>query len=447
MRWKASVGVWLVSRVALLLMSLGASALPSGIQWRVSAVISGEMEIYQRWLESFQAGSFPAGDVMWQYPPAMALGVLAPGLLPFLSYSTAFAVLACAIDAVVFALLVRTGRRPGRRMTGAWVWTVGLPLLGPTPYARLDVMVTAVVVVTLLALPRSAKAGGVLAGLGALMKVWPALALVGTPPGRASRTAWSTALATVLGLSLALAMLLPGGFSFLTAQRDRGLQIESVGGLVFHIARHFGWRGDLTYSYGAMQFAGPHVATVASGMVTLNVLALGWLVLWRLRARTFTEATPAHAALAAVLLCVATSRVLSPQFMIWILGLAAVRATWQDPRQKLPIALILTATGLTAVLYPLFYADLIDGSTPFVAILLLRNGLLVAATLLVCRQLWRTTVTPVTPVTPRRSLGRQAGVDEAKGRGTGGASTPVTPVPPVTPATRRDRSDNPPARF
>ncbi|MGW1893977.1 glycosyltransferase family 87 protein [Streptomyces sp. NPDC002004] len=386
---KAPVWEWLASRVVLMLIVFGVLSVAGGDgnEW--------DLPLYQKWFDVFQTGSFPSTDVAWQYPPAAALIVLAPGLLPFLSYASGFLVLACVADAVVFALLVRAGRLPGRRMTGAWVWTVGLPLLGPVSYGRLDVMVTAVTVAALLALPVRPGVGGALAGLGALLKVWSALALLGTKPGESARRAWASAILTVIVCLGGFAALMPGSLSFLTSQRDRGVQIESLVGLGFHIARRAGWPGWVQNSYGAVEFAGPGVTAAASCALALNGLALAWVALWRLRARTFTDSTPALATLAAVLPCILTSRVFSPQYMIWLIGLAAVCGTWGTPRLKLPTALILAASAVTLVIFPFSYTEIIE-STPYAIVLLLvRDGLLLAATFLIWRQLWRTTVTSV----------------------------------------------------
>ena len=78
-------------------------------------VTSDVSVIYQGWSEVLRGGAFPAHDVTWQYPPAAALPMLAPGALPFLEYTSAFFVLACAADAVAFGLLLYAGRRPGGR--------------------------------------------------------------------------------------------------------------------------------------------------------------------------------------------------------------------------------------------------------------------------------------------------------------------------------------------
>ncbi|GAA2918793.1 hypothetical protein GCM10011428_38770 [Streptomyces violaceus] len=175
-----------------------------------------------------------------------------PALLPFLHYATAFFVLACVTDLAVLALLAYAGRRPGRTLRGAWVWVAGVPLLGPTVYARYDVMVTAVAVAALLAGARHPKTMGALAAFGALLKVWPAMLLLAAR----RRSAWMSALVTGIAVTGAFALAMPGGFAFLTFQRDRGTEVESLGALVFHVARHFGWQGEVRLNYGSIEFSG-----------------------------------------------------------------------------------------------------------------------------------------------------------------------------------------------
>ena len=139
---------------------------------------------------------------------------------------------------------------------------------------------------------------------------------------------------------------MPGAFSFLTFQRDRGTEVESVGGLVFHLARHAGWPGRGDADYGSVEFLGPDVAQVGVGALALSGLGLGWLLLWRLRARTFTAATPYDAAFAAMLVFTATSRVISPQYMVWLIGIGAVCVTLRESVVRLPVLLMLPAAVL-----------------------------------------------------------------------------------------------------
>lgn len=375
------VAVWVATRGLLLLMVFKV------ITVSPLDVTSDVSSIYHGWYEVLKTGTFPQSDVTWQYPPAAALAVLSPALLPFLGYTTAFFWLCCAADAVTFALLLRAGNQEGRRLLGAWVWLAGVPLLGPTAYARYDLMVTAVAVASLLAVARRPRISGALAGFGAMLKVWPALLLIGTPRDR-TRRVWGTAAGTAAAIGLFFLAVMPGAFAFLTFQGERGTEVESLGSLVFHIARHHGWQGQVLLNYGSVEFLGPYVELVSRVALALTGIAFGWLVLWRLMARTFTAATPFDAGLTAVLLFTTTSRVISPQYMIWLVGMAAAGLTVRASVMALPTMLILVATGLTFYEFPAHFSDVVVSNSLGITLLVVRNGLLVAASLMACRRLW-----------------------------------------------------------
>ncbi|MER7763320.1 glycosyltransferase family 87 protein [Streptomyces sp. NPDC097619] len=340
--------------------------------------------IYQGWYRVLRTGTFPLDDVTWQYPPGAALAVLSPALLPFLGYATAFFVLALLTDAVVTTLLVREGRRAGRRRLGAWAWTIGLPLLGPTVYARYDLMVTAVAMAALL-LPR---VRGPLIALGALLKVWPVLLLAGVRERSAFRAAAVTAAVLLIGFTATM----PGALAFLTFQRDRGTEVESLGALVFHVARHLGWEGRVQMNYGSVEFLGPYVSLISRAALALTLLGLGWLVYWRLRVRRWHPHTTADAAFAAVLLFTTTSRVLSPQYLVWLIGLAAVCLTLRSTRMERPAWLVLAAVPPTFLEFPVWFSEVVHSGWGGIALLAVRNGLLVAAAVIACRALWLDTV-------------------------------------------------------
>ncbi|MFJ5680943.1 glycosyltransferase 87 family protein [Streptomyces sp. NPDC093097] len=373
---------WAATRALLLLCAMRVLVLPG------PDVTTDVSVIYQGWAEVLRTGTFPLDDVTWQYPPAAALPVLAPGLLPFLPYATAFFALMLVVDAAALALLLRAGRRPGHRRTGAWVWIAGVALLGPTAYARYDLLVAAVAAAALLAAARRPRTAGALIACGALLKVWPVLLLAGAPlRGRRARALWWSAAGWGAGLLLAAVVAVPGALCFVGFQRDRGTEVESLGALVLHLARHAGWPGEVQLHYGSLEFLGPGVPLVSALALALSGAALAWLVHWRLRTAEFTAATLADAAFTAVLLFTTTSRVISPQYLLWLVGTAAVCLTVRAGRQGLPAVLVLLATGVTLLEFPIHFADVV-ASTPWgVTLLVLRNGLLVAACLLACRRL------------------------------------------------------------
>ncbi|MFD0544174.1 glycosyltransferase 87 family protein [Streptomyces mexicanus] len=377
--WLLTRGVmlWLLAHNTLRLLGRG-------------AVAREVWKLYHHWYLVLSQGAFPAHDTLWQYPPGAAMVLLSPALLPGLTYFQAFVALTVVADAVIALALARAGTRPGRSLRGAAYWVAGLPLLQHIPLARYDLQVTAFAVLSLLALRRSSRACGALAALGALVKVWPVLVLLGTPGavrrvrrgrGRRSRRrppgcSWPSCSATPV-------LRAPAG--------GRGVQIESFGGTVLAFATRAGWPGTVRYQYGALEFTGPYVSTVAHLALLLSVAAFGLLLWWRVRARRWTPATPYDAALTAVLLFTVTSRVISPQYMVWLLGLAAVCLTSRHTTQRPVAALIALASLVSAIAYPSLYPQVAGCTWAGCALMLTRNGLLAAAAVVSFVRLRRST--------------------------------------------------------
>ncbi|GGU24876.1 membrane protein [Streptomyces violascens] len=389
-RSAALVASWLATR-ALMLHLLVADRLGVG-------GVTGEVYVlYRRWYEQLGTGAFPFGDPTWQYPPGAGVIMLAPALLPFLTFFQAFTAVTVGCDALIARALVRAGARPGGSVAGAWLWVAGLPLLLHIPYARYDVQVTAVAVGALLALRRRPGLGGALAGIGTLVKVWPLLTLIGAPPGRGARRALLGALGSAAALLAVLALAFDHTLDFARQQGGRGLQIESLGGTALQLAHLLtGHPGRVVYRYGAMEFTGPYVSALATLSLALTGLALCWLLFWRVRARRWTVAVPLDAALCAVLLFTVTSRVISPQYLIWLLGLAAACLTSRQTAQRPVARLLLPTAALSALAFPCLYDEVMAGSALGTGIMAARNTLLLAAALLSCRRLWTSTVTSST---------------------------------------------------
>ncbi|MFF1561602.1 glycosyltransferase 87 family protein [Streptomyces sp. NPDC058279] len=350
---------------------------------------------YHNWYDILVTWSMPHDDITWQYPPAAAAIFLSPDLLPFLTYFQAFVALTVLCDGVILVGLLRAARRGDGSRAGALFWLLTLPLLMATPFARYDVQVTLLAVGSLLCLRHRPRLGGVIAGIGAMVKVWPLLALLGAPRGKSTREAVIAAALTCVALLAVFAALFRDSLGFLGNQGDRGVQVESVGGSALMLAmRTKVWPGRITFQYGAFEYVGPYVPVIARASLALTVIGFLLLVLWRVRARRWTTATPLDAALCAIMVFTVTSRVISPQYMIWLLGLAAVCLTSRHTTQR-PIAWLLAVTTLlTSLIFPVWYGDVLLNTWTGTVLLCARNGMLLYATVWSGIRLWRATVTP-----------------------------------------------------
>jgi hypothetical protein len=357
--------IWLVLRLALVAIIGGLIPWPEQVN---------DLTIYARWVaDSLQHGRFPTDD-MWQYPPlagpVFVLGAWLPG------ERLGFVTLFLGFDGAIMAMLTHQARRSGLG-GGTRLWAL-LPLIvGPLLLARFDVVPTAFAVAAVLLAARP-LASGALAATGAWLKVWPVLVLAALrrrdlPRGVAGALAASAVIAGVL----VAATVDP--LSFLGGQRDRGLQIESLAAWPFLVARLAGAPVEVVYRYGAHEIDASGVEAVARGVVVLTLVLLGLVAVQRLRG-VLDEVSGADVALATVLFTVATSRVFSGQYFIWLLALAAV--TLGDPasRMRRTTALLITAGVATQVVYPWLYSALLDGNPVAVAVQTVRVGLTVTAT-------------------------------------------------------------------
>jgi len=317
---------------------------------------------------------------MWQYPPGAAAVIGAPHAL-HISY--AFGLLGHIIGADLAILLLLVKRSPS--LAGAWMWVAGLTLVGPVAVVRFDMAPALCAVVALVFQARPVTSGFAVAA-GALIKVWPVAVLPALPTGSRLRAAIVAAI-TVLGALLAVSLWGPEGWSgFLHGQRARGLQIESIPATPFVLLHALGVGTASKLAYGAQQVTLPGASVVAGLAKAATGLVVMTLVVASTR-RALHAVDPALFALASVLLILVTSPVLSSQYLVWPLAVAAVVVA----RRGFSAAsgMLLACAALTQVLYPALYDNLLLGGLVGAIDLLVRNTLLVAATVLTVREVWR----------------------------------------------------------
>ncbi|WP_203566330.1 glycosyltransferase family 87 protein [Aestuariimicrobium ganziense] len=375
------------------------------------------------------------GDVVYYFRKIHAMSVVGPeqtlieyptpvvwllsipywlGLRTQVGYVIAFVVIMLALDALFARLLWRTGGRQSGRAVLFWI--VFLALIGPTAYLRFDLIPSVLGGAALVELVRRRQGlAGMLIGLGAAVKLWPALmwpALLGGP-----RKAQVRATVGVFGFGglLALASLVWAGWDRLLSPLDwqsgRHLQVESIWASVPMLVRLFRpldyWVGISHYQ--AFEIWGPGVSfmlTLASlSAIVGYLIAIVAYVMWLRRPRRrLVEA--AVLMLMVVLVMIVTNKAFSPQYMIWlggplaagfaILGVPDDRTSApelaRDERRLVRCATALMAlTLMTQVVYPIGYAPLVKGSlgvTVVTLVLVVRNIGVVALLVWVLRWIW-----------------------------------------------------------
>ncbi len=274
-----------------------------------------------------------------------------------------------------------------RRLRGLWAWPIPALtfaacalLLYPVAVSRYD----AVVALTLAVAAFCATLGGrylLLAyaslGFGAAAKLVPALATVPLALFRRGVMRGYAVFFAVLALFFGSALVLGGG-RFLESfayHADRGLQVES---LAASVLIGLGRVSGVVFEYGAFEVrgAGADLAASLSLPVSGAWLLVTALVMYRghRAGRLGGDAFPRYAA-ALILAFMLGSKVLSPQYLIWLLPL--VPLSFGGVAGVGVSAVFLAACWTTTEVFPTHYADLLNFRYPGPELLLGRNLLLV----------------------------------------------------------------------
>lgn len=354
---------------------------------RVIAVVSvdltpwmlNDLVIYEGWLTPLGQGAFPAGDPTWQYPPGIAPFFLGTGALA-IDYRWAFTLGILLVDALVMAvLLLARSRRSGSSWLGPWLWALAGLVVGSIMVVRFDVVPTLFAVLAILVVARPMRTG-IAAALGFTVKVWPGLMLFIVPRRHLPHAIASFAVTVVLVLG-AFALLTDGSLGFLANQQARGLQVESVGAMPYLVSTLLGGDVEFGLKYGSIQVLADDAATVGLVLTLIGLALFALIAWWRLSGR-LEDVPPGDVAQAVMLVSVATSRVYSPQFNVWLVGITAVMLL--DPRTRLRRAagIVVVVSLLTQLVYPWSATQLVNSDPLTIVVQALRVAGIVVATVM-----------------------------------------------------------------
>ncbi len=287
-----------------------------------------------------------------EYPPLTLLPFSLALLAPIQDYQLVFAIWMALVAVLIYWLLLRYGPRGGAlafaiyALLGAWATAEG----------RYDLLPAACTLICIIAAERKRWTLAYIAlAFGVLLKLYPVLLLpalflaeqydahtLSAPPGILSvrdipQTLWQTLRglrqwkwknslvfsAIVLGITTFFALLNFQGavLSQLSYFLHRPVQVESTGSIFLWLATSYGFPVQIVSSYGSL-----NIVSALNGLVSAAgdvALVLGYAFILFLQWREKFDLT--QASIAILLVFIATGKVFSPQYLIWVIPLLAYK--------------------------------------------------------------------------------------------------------------------------
>jgi Glycosyltransferase family 87 len=359
--------------------------------WDASGRQISDVGLYRVYGERIAHGEVPYRDFDVEYPPAALPVFVLPALVT--GDRTGYMLVLAAVLALVGAVgvlltdraLVALDRSPFERRRVLVALALSPVLLGALLLTRFDlipaVLVTAALVALLHGRPRLA---GLVLGAAVAVKLYPLVVLPVAVAWVVRRQGWHEArwlIGLMLGLPalvyLPFALVAPDGIAWsIGHQLSRPLQIESLGAgllLVSHdvLGMDLGWSSG----HGSQNLTGSAaeaLAVVAPVAQLAALAAVGWCLL-RL---PVTSERLVSLATAAVLAFVAFGKVVSPQYLIWLLFLVPLLG---GVRGRVAGGLYVAAAALTAWWFPTRYWQLVKEFDPLASWAVLARDLTLVA--------------------------------------------------------------------
>jgi uncharacterized membrane protein len=349
--------------------------------------------LYETYADSIRAGDVPYANFRLEYPPGALAAFMAPELTAvpgrFGTYGHAFEkwMAGCGIAmTLLVALALARLRADARNVLGALTLVAVSPLLlGPVLLSRFDLFPATLTVGALAALlwGRSKLGVAVLVVAGAT-KLYPLVALpvallwvARTKGRREAAVCGAVAAATLAAFFAPFAAASPAGLlQSLEVQASRPLQVESLGAALLVAVHHLaGLHLTLHEDHGSKNILGATAGAIGGVATLLQLAAL--ILVGVLFARGPADRNRLVLAFAAsVTAFVAFGKVLSPQYLIWLIPLVPLvpgPARWRAG------LLLAAALVLTQLWFPDRYGQYADHLRLVESLLVLARDLVLVA--------------------------------------------------------------------
>ena len=359
-----------------------------------------DLFLYRGYALAFLDGRLPYRDLSFEYPP-LAGPLLVLAELPGEGqddYRLAFAALALALAAAVVLLAGALAERTGGDRRAAMLAAALMPLLtGAMLRTHFDLAPLALTLGALVLLCHDRpRAGFAILGLGVMTKGFPlvvAPVALGWLLARGQRRAalsGAVVLALTVGTIAAATAALStrGAVDAVTYHLDRPVQVESTPASVLLALDALGaGTAPGVFSHGSDGLVHPIDGPLVALFLALLLGTIGLCTVATARAcRTLgpPEARRVFVlcSLTAVVAFAALGKVLSPQFLIWLMPLPALALAW---RMRALAAVAAGAIALTLVEFPAHYRDVAAHEPLAVGLVAARNALLLVTLALALR--------------------------------------------------------------
>ena len=334
----------------------------------------GQMQdtpIYAHYAGMMKRGLIPYRDFAEVYPPLALPVFLLPGLFAgtsFSSYTHIFQLLMLVFGmaSVGLAAAVLVDQRPQLRrlIAGVALGALMPVLMGSVILSRYDLWPTLLTIAAVAAIwLGSTRTGFAFLGLGFAAKAFPIvilpIALIYAWRNEGRRRALEclgVLLIAVLAWFLPFVIASPHGvWASIANQSGRPLQIESLGATIWLFAHQvIGTHLHVYFTHGSDNLDGHPPMQFASVMSVIQALAI--LGVWGLYAAgKATKERLIVASTAAVCAFIVFDRVLSPQYLIWLVPLVMIVP---GRRGLAAIGLLALAMALTQIWFPQDFVEL-----------------------------------------------------------------------------------------
>ena len=347
-------------------------------------------------------GGVPYHDFYLEYPPGAIPVFALPSLVSqhhyFLTFKLLMALCAAVAAVAGMVVLVRTGADRATLLRAGAILGLAPLLLGPLFLNRYDVWPAMLLGLALLALVADRpRTGFALLAVASVAKIYPLAAvpvaavhvLRRRGPGELGR---SLAVFVLVGLAFVVPFAAVGfgglGYSFYI-QATRHLQVESLGSQLLVVLDHLGlYRAKVVVGKpGSFDLAGRAAAAVGFVSSVIEVAAVLLVALWYLRGRHDARRL-VLALTTAVVAFVAFGKVLSPQYLVWLIPLVPLVAGGAG---AVASSMLVAALVMTQLLF--YDSDGVSNLSPISWLVLARNLVLVAIFAVLARSLTRDAAT------------------------------------------------------